>query len=168
MSRITKTIAESVAKQLAEPKNLELKELKEKSIELVTSVIKSTIPSEIMEMYAKYPDFFNTHYNTRINCAGFGYEYYKFNTLPDDGDNPKISTQDGNKILSLAHKIEVKEKEYKQLRLEIETALIGLRTYSNVQKEFPEAFKLLPTITTTALTVDLKSIRCKLDKKNCK
>lgn len=168
MSRITKTIAESVAIQLAEPKKVELRELRQKSLDLITEVIKKTIPKEVLDLFEKHPKYFSTSSSTRFNCAGFGYEWYRFNSLPENKDYPSISVKDGEKILSITEKITKKEQEYRHLKEEIEIALIGLRTYNNVQKEFPEAFKLLPNIVTTALTVDLKSIRCKLDKNNCK
>jgi len=162
MSRITKEIAHATAVSLLSKKKENLKELKSKLKNMITEAVKKTIPKEVMDLYGKYPEYFDTHSRTRFTCAGFGYEYYDFHTLPDGQENPKIGTQDGNKILALSNKVTDSENEYKRLLNEIEVALFAFRTYSNVEKEFPEAFALLPTKVSQAVMVNISSIRSQI------
>jgi hypothetical protein len=162
MSRITKEIAHATAVSLLSDKKENIKKLKEQLREMVTSAVKKTIPHEVMEMYKKHPDYFNTHTNTRFNCAGFAYEYYNFNELPDNGDNPTIGTQEGNKILALSNKVADAESKYNSLRNEIEIALFAFRTYANVEKEFPEAFALLPEKMSQTVMINISSLRSQI------
>jgi hypothetical protein len=71
-------------------------------------------------------------------------------------------------VLYFSNKIETMEKGIRELIINIEAALFNLRTYANVEKEFPEAFKILPVSkVNTGLMVNIKDIRCKLDVANC-
>lgn len=162
MSRITKEIAHATAVSLLSKKKEKINELKEKLKALVTETVKKTIPHEVMVMFGKYPDYFDTHYNSRLQGAGFGYESYYFDALPYNKETPPVGSQDGNKILSLSNKVSDAEKEYKRLLTEIETALFAFRTYSNVEKEFPEAFALLPEKMSQAVMINISSLRSQL------
>jgi len=162
MSRITKEIAHATAVSLLSKKKEALNGLKVKLKTLVTDAVKKTIPKEVLQLFETHKHYFKTHYNTRLHGAGFGYEYYQFDQLPDDGNDPSVSVADGNKILALSNKIEKAEEEYKQLLKEIEVALFAFRTYSNVEKEFPEAFALLPTKVSQAVMVNINSIRSQI------
>jgi hypothetical protein len=68
-------------------------------------------------------------------------------------------------LLKQFNKIQTLEKEIKDLKLEIETALYStLRTYKRVEESFPEALEFLPPMNNnkTALVVNLSSLRDKI------
>ncbi|RZJ90781.1 MAG: hypothetical protein EOO20_07115 [Chryseobacterium sp.] len=162
MSRITKEIAHATAVSLLSKKKETLNGLKLRLKALVTEAVKKTIPKEVLQLFETQKHYLNTHSNTRLYGEGFGYEYYQFDQLPDDGNDPKVCVADGNKILALSNKIEKSEEEYKKLLKEIEIALFAFRTYANVEKEFPEAFALLPTKVSQAVMVNISSIRTQI------
>lgn len=170
MSRITKQIATSVANQLVLSRNQDLKKEQLKLSEIVTSIYLSKIPDEVMEFFKLYPVFFKTKGGIKLNGNGFNYEFFPMTkNVPDNNDSycGLFSKEDCDKIKNQWLLIQKLQAENDKLHFDIETALVNYRTYSNIEKEFPEAFKLLPARQITALVVNIKDIRCKLDKANC-
>jgi len=163
MSRITKEIAYQVAKKLTEEKQKEIDLLNKSMGELVYSVVLKTIPEEVITCYNKHKTYFDTNSSVRFNGNGFNFQYFnmpKSLPLPDRMISP--NDEDSKGILAQFNNIQNKDKELKLLRKEIEVALFNLRTYNQVEKEFPEAFPHLPKPPNTALIVNIKSIREKL------
>jgi len=170
MSRITKQIAEAVANQLCLPKQQEVKAQEENLSSVVTEIYRSKIPVEILQMYHDNPKWFKTLSSIKLNTLGFNYEFFgMMESLPDNNSMyyMPITPEEAEKIHQQDDLLKQLKKDYETLTKEIKIAVFNLRTYNNVEKEFPEAFKLLPTRQTTALIVNLKDIRCKLDKANC-
>lgn len=172
MSRITKTLAGQVASKLAAPIWDKAEKLEKDLMELITPLYEATLPKEVLSTFKKYPKYFNTSGYVRV--IGTGLENYKTYDLSKNLPKKEnytstisVDPETANQIIDLSNKIDSLKVEFRKHRNEIEIAVFGLRTYGKVQLEFPEAFVLLPPITSTALTVDLKSIRCKIDRKNC-
>lgn len=170
MPRVTKQIAETVANQLMLSKAHDLK--KEETIlsEIVTKIYVSKIPLEVMVLFGVRGKFFRTRCYIKLNGNGFNFQFFQLDCqLPDDGDTygASFSVKECDLIKKQFGIVEDLKNQNAKLRFDIETAIFNLRTYANVEKEFPEAFKLLPARKTTALIVNLKDIRCKLDKANC-
>jgi len=164
MSRITKEIAHATAVSLLSKKKDKLEGLKKQLQDKVTEAVRKTIPADVLEVFSEHPCYFKVNSQTRLVGSGFGYDYFSLNqTLPKtDAHNPKIEEKEASKIVALHNKIEEAEKEYKRLRTEIEVALFAFRTYANVEKEFPEAFALLPTKVSQAVMVNISSIRSQI------
>ena len=170
MSRITKQIALTVANQLVLPKRQELKTEENKLSEIVTEVYRAKIPIDILMLFETKRKYFKTKNYLKINGNGFNFTPFSMvGLLPDNNDIycSEFSVKECDKIHRQFNIVEDCKKEIDKLRFDIQTAIFNLRTYNNVEKEFPEAFKLLPIRQTTALVVNLKDIRCKLDKSNC-
>lgn len=160
MSRITKEIATATAIALLKPKHNRLKDLRQQLSDKVTEAYLETVPHAVVEQFKKYPEYFRKASSVRFNCPGFNYEYYTTNAqVPDTNSMAKIGTQQGNKILALSAKLKDAESDYKSIKNEIEVALYAFRTYANVEKEFPEAFVLLPSKVSQAIMVNIDSIR---------
>lgn len=172
MSRITKTLAQQVADKLAMPLHAKFRKLEKELSELVTSEYEATLPKDLLTAFKKYPKYFSSA--TYLNVSGPGLPSYSsftlckaLPTLKEGYNRLTVSPETANKFVDLEDKISKLKQEYREHKREIEIAVFGLRTYGKVQLEFPEAYAVLPPITTTALTVDLKKIRCKIDRKNC-
>lgn len=147
MSRITKTIAEDVARQLTAKKSEEVDKLKNDLKLLNTQIYVSKLPSSVMDMFEDYPEYFNKSSSESVTGPGLNkWHRVEFTrSLPRSNNNSiNLDAKEAQKIIKLEDKIEDKGKAYKELFEKIEIALINLRTYANVQREFPEAFKLLP------------------------
>lgn len=166
MSRITKEIATEVAKTLTKGKKDEYEALEKQLSETVRDLYNETIPDEVKLFQQKFPSFINVRGSVELKGNGFSYEYVvvkpsvitntnECTCLYPTPDQAKTLQQIKNKIYDL-------KKEYNTLFLDIENALLSLRTYSKIEKEFPEAFVLLPNRISTALAININSIREKL------
>lgn len=170
MSRITKAIASDVAKQLVSKHQEELKALRTERSKAITELYEKTIPESVLKCFKTNCSYINFQSSIRIIGSGFEkYNNYSLSKeLPYNGSYLEVSEADGEMILSMDNIIDDKKRAMNELDKSIEVALFNLRTYNNVEKEFPEAFKLLPKQSiNTSLAINLKDIRCKLDKGNC-
>lgn len=170
MSRITKEIASEVAKILTIRKKEEYEALEAKLSETVKDLYNLTIPDKVKEFQKEFPSFINTRSAVKLMGNGFSYEYISVkdqvitNTSQCTCLTP--SPEEAGNIQKMKNKIQDLKTEYNTLVLDIETALLTLRTYSKIEKEFPEAFIHLPNRITTALAININSIREKLPTQN--
>jgi hypothetical protein len=171
--RITKTIATDVASQLVQAKKIELKTLRDNQAEFITDIYEASLSDLIKNAFKKHKGFIYSGSSIRLNGEGLsvGYKNYPLSKeLPKCNSCPSfpLTSEQSAIVVDFENKIDTKEKEVKELFNNIEVALINLRTYGNVEKEFPEAFKLLPPANiNTGLIINIKDIRCKLDAVNC-
>jgi len=171
--RITKEIAANVAKQLVSSKKEEIKSLKSQQSEFITTIYEASLSELIKQAFKKHKGFLYTTTSIRLIGSGLpvGYKSYQLTkVLPQCNSCGQFPMNDeqADVIINFSNKIEDLEKSTHELQNNIEAALFNLRTYNNVEKEFPEAFKLLPASkVNTGLMVNIKDIRCKLDKGNC-
>lgn len=173
MSRITKQIAGVVANALCESRKSELKQLQSDQIQFLSTIYEASIPTVVKDAFKKYKGFLNSSTSIRVQGEGIsdGYAFYQLTSqmpICNSCDRFKLDSNQAAVFVDFLNKIHDKKKEVSLLKTEIEAALFNLRTYNNVKKEFPEAFKLLPASRiNTGLMVNIKDIRCKLDIANC-
>ena len=165
--RITKDVAEETAEKMTAKKSLELLEMRNSFSEKVRNLIVKKIPKEIMQAFEKHPNYINSIGYIYLYGVGFNGDCIKFKKLPYTNNNRfEINSEMGaTELLKEFNKIESLEKEIKDLKLEIETALYStLRTYKRVEESFPEALEFLPQPNNnkTALVVNLSSLRKKI------
>jgi hypothetical protein len=165
--RITKDVAESTAEKMTAKKSLELLEMRNLFSEKIRNLILKQVPKEIIEAFEKHPNYINSIGYVYLYGIGFNGNSVKFTKVPYMGDNRfEIKSEMGaTELLKQFNKIEALEKEIKDLKLEIETALYStLKTYKRVQESFPEALQYLPKLNNdkTALVVNLSSLRDKI------
>jgi len=55
-----------------------------------------------------------------------------------------------------------KLEEIENLRTDLENAILTLRTYARIKEQLPEAYELLPDKTSTAISINLESIKTRL------
>lgn len=171
MSRITKEIASIVATELITPKVKIMNDVKNQLKTLVRGYYIDSLPGGLLAQYKKYGEWFSTTASVRLVGEGIsqGYKYYGLGEiLPQNKGVLHLDERQSLAVVLIENEIETKEREINILRTNIEAAIYNLRIYSNVEKEFPEAFKLLPASkVNTGLMVNIKDIRCQLDKSNC-
>lgn len=163
--RITKQLANDIAKKLTSKNLQEITDAKTKLKSKSKEFAIKKIPTEVMEMFAKYPKVFEATRSIRFTNVDLHFKWWSIEgDIPDFFENyTPISDADAKTLKKLNDNIRQLENENKDLFRQIEIALIGLKTFKNVERDFPEAAKHLPTpATSTALTVNLDSIRKKL------
>ena len=145
MSTITKVIASEVAKKLTENKSKNIEKL---NVNLKTEFQKiylKRLPKEVYETFEKFPSYFNARSYVQLTGNGFDWQSLSFlKPLPYSERSFVPNEQEAEKLLKMKNEVDKAKNEKDKLVSEIETALIGLRTYKRVQENFPEAFELLP------------------------
>ena len=136
--RITKQIAEQVSVQMLAKKTAKLDQLKDQlSKELHTQCLK-LIPSDVLNMYPNYPNYFMTV----SSCYVDGYSYGIGEYLPSVyGNSFKIEATD--KIKSLIESRKEKQKEIAQLKREIYNVVLSAKTLNNLKKIMPKAVEFI-------------------------
>lgn len=166
--RITKEIAQKVANQLLHKKDEQIEDLKIKVNDILKKEILSTIPNTIIAAFHDKTthDYIDASGSVRLMGNGFNHEhYYLINSLPTKGGEIIINVSEKfSKLLMPAHKhLKISKREREITFDEVYVSLINLRTYANIEKQFPEAFLLLPPENKSmALLVNVDHIRNKI------
>jgi hypothetical protein len=160
--RITKAIAEQVAKSMTAP---EAKIIEELYIELQKSVKKNYIdnlPVDLIKVFEKYPYYFRTTTGVNNYQIGGYVSFYKENqdgdttTLPESRNHHYIPSDAEIKIFQRKDKL---KSQYSKLNTDIQQALLALVTYKRVSEQFPEAVPHLPKLGRTEIMIDIASLR---------
>lgn len=166
--QISQSLACLIANKLVENKQKEYDKLDKEYSEYVYDLYLSQTPDEVKAMFKKHADWFMTTNTVRLHGHGFNYEYC-------DVKKPVIkNSPNDHAVLKLTEKIVAKINAYKKdlskikternnLKDDIKTALLQLRTYKQIEKTFPEAAPWLPK-QSMALVVDVEPIRRRLKK----
>lgn len=171
MSRITKSLAEDVARKMVATR-IEAANLKENIfLELLYEKVKNIIPKEVLDFYGCYTEFIRECSEIRVSGYGFNYQYFSLcKKLPTQDKYGIIeylpSEKDANELLSYMDAYQLAYREAKELQKEIETTLFNLRNYKSVQDNFPEAFEFLPKQQTTAIALNISDLRQKINNQN--
>lgn len=159
--KISQSTATNIAKQLTAKHIEKVNKLRKEFIAVVTIAYKKQIPKEVIDFSEKYPEYTQWTADVVLNSHGFRWQYVSLGLKSPKGQNTHMSltTQLAKKLQTLDGKIAKADKEYKQLLTEVQYALLALGTTTRINEKFPEAAKLIPQKTNTALSVDLKKIR---------
>ena len=167
---VTKTIAQEIAEKLLAEKFAEIGRAVEAIQVWTIDIIGQLIPKEIKAVWEKYPNWFNKGTYWYFDGPGINHQRVILNKgLPYGGSTTiQLHPLDAKEFIRLHDDEQRLRDEYATLNTAIVNSLVGLRTYKNVQAEFPEAYFLLPQDRkSTALVVNIKDLRCKLNTANC-
>ncbi len=163
MSRITKQIAENVTEKLVNKKRNELIQINDKISELATQIVLKNTPKEVLNLFKTRKNYFQSTSSVRFDNNDFKWEWFTlYETLPSDNNHYPISDEESKKMFDLINKRDKAKSDLRKLKSEIYQALINLKTFKRVESDFPEAFEFLPKNGSTALVVNVESIRKQL------
>lgn len=163
--RITKSIAEYVAKQMVSEKKKLLERKRDIVKGICTEIYKREIPKDVLKLWDKNSSWLKSTSSVRLNGYGFSYEYQDIEELPKNFNRDPFLIFENNEaelVLSARNEIQKINDEIRSLQSEIEQALLSLVTYKRVSENFPEAIPFLPKIQNTSLVVDLSNLRNKI------
>ena len=165
--RITKEIAESVAKQLTEKQRKNAEELKLKFRQVVTDIYNQQVPKEVMKLFKTHSQYVKTTTNGYLDGQGFNREYVTLvGSVPAISNggyvSPTLTSSEAAQLVKLKNAADTAKAEYEALAAEVENALYNLRTYAKVQANFPEAVKYLPQ-QNMSVAINFADIRKKLN-----
>lgn len=162
-TRISKELSERIADKLTAEKKIAI-DLKNKTLnETFAKYYESTLPKDVVEFFAKHPNYCNSRSSMQLVGNGFNWNYFGFGKeLPATKSTFSPDEKTAKVLLDLENEINDLKKERRDLRNEISNALYSLRTFNRIRIEFPEAAEFLPANGTTALAINLADIRSKL------
>lgn len=163
MTRITKNLAAVIAEKLTAKKKIEIDKIRDELKTYLYNYFEKETPVEILKQFKKTPQYFKSENCIQLCGNGFNYDSFNFTKslpLANTRINPSDALAKG--VSTLYRKINEKDKEYRNLRIEIEIALTNLRTFNNARKEFPEAAILLPKEGTTEVAINIIDIQKQL------
>lgn len=165
---ISKNQSSAVANLLTKKLADQINEKKNNLSEIVSQIYLKTRPKEITDAFPKYKNYFQK--SSRIRCEGNGLniEVSLTESVPSTGNWQVCilpSAKESEDILKIYNDVENLETKRNNLKNSIEGTLNSLRTYNRIQKEFPEAFELLPDKepSINTLAVPIEDIRTQLE-----
>lgn len=165
--RISQALASQIASKMVQSKRTVQSELQKEYREYFTTVAEKKVPKDVMDFFKKHSEYVKTTSSMRVDGKGISrLDISLTRAIPSVSPNCyyehiDLSEAEATKGKKL-HQDWVKMKENTDtLESEIETALINLRTYANIQKELPEASQYLPEQGLTVI-VNTTELRKKL------
>ena len=164
--RMTKELAKQIARKLTVKKIEVSNQIFIDYRQAVTDAYIKQTPKEVAETFKKHPDWFYTRSGISFSGHGFRWETVTATeqVICNSRSDANLNLDDklAAKLTNLKRKNENAVAAYNALVDEIETALFNLRTFANVEKNFPEAIPFLPASTSTALMVNFDALRKKI------
>lgn len=167
MSRISQDLASQIAYKLTSKSRAAAEVLRKEYRDLVLQFYLEETPNAIKKTFELFPEWFSTR--RTVALTGHGFRYEKVNVdIPvicnaGSGDAHLTLTDDiANKITKAKMKWEKADAECNDLKKEVETAMINLRTFQRIRENIPEAARFLPPPMSNALVVNVDSLNKKL------
>jgi hypothetical protein len=167
--KISKQLAKEIAAKLTVKARNVAEEAFKKRSDYVHGVCLKKTPRAIINAFKNHREYFGTCTSVLVEGNGFKWQYVQLvkpaflispssDTLRLDLSGKKVCEE-----FTALHRAWVKaDEEYKKLFSEVETALLGLKTHSAIEKHFPEAKPYLPKQQCMALQINLEPLRAKL------
>ena len=170
MNRITKDVATETAKLLLVKRKTEIEKLKKQCKERATEWYNQALPPEVAKCFLKHPKYFKQSGYGYFTGTGIGQRTIDIDMQPTTNitNYQVLNDADAVDLEATTNLINSLEKKYRSYLNDIAISIYHLRTYQNVEREFPEAFKLLPKPKISQVpAINIKSIRCMIDIANC-
>lgn len=161
---VTKQVAREVAIALVKPKQDELKAIKDKLGIEAYKIICSKIPNKVIVAFDYNKEYFKHSKSKQVRGFGFNFEWLEMShALPyKNTAATELNQDEANILLPLWNQKNDKLEEIENLRTDLENAILTLRTYARIKEQLPEAYELLPDKTSTAISINLESIKTRL------
>lgn len=168
--RITKFDAENIAREMTKKHQREIEKSERELSALVTENYLKTIPEKVYKLFMEKDC--GTYFKRTMSVVpvGVGLNFESFNlskTCPCTENSYydcrfAVSDSVAKKICDLDFSIKDAKKKRSDLGRDIENALLNLKTYKRIEEEFKEAAKYLPNKVSSAVTVNIDTIRNRL------
>ncbi|MGD1319555.1 Nmad5 family putative nucleotide modification protein [Chryseobacterium sp. 2R14A] len=170
MSRyITKERAHITAKKLVDNLEVKIREKKQKLSEIVSEIYLKDVPTEIINLFKTNKKYFLTASTIRCEGNGLNKGFDLTSAVPSKNGSWSVcilpNAIESKKILKISNEFEDLKEKRDALKKQIENTLLSLKTYNRIQKDFPEAYDLLPDkdATVNTLAVPIEDIRTQLE-----
>ncbi len=133
--------------------------------DFVTTEYEKEIPVEIKKLFKKHSKWFNCLSYIQLNGHGFNYQSVSMTKHVPCIANKRyleLSTETAAQAKKLFNTWQDLHKSYKDLLLEVENALLTLKTFARITERFPEAKQYLPKAESRELIINFDNVRAKL------
>jgi len=161
--RISKDSAEQIALAICNPLLLKKNVAKKEFEAAVKAAYLDSTPTPIIELFKKFPDYFETAQSVAIDGNGFNNCKVTFEGRVPAKSNYytlfKPSSSAAKKLIALQQTSDELASQYDKMLKETEVALLTLRTYKAIADAIPESIPFLPASASTAITLNLTGLR---------
>lgn len=166
MGQLSKLVIEQISAKMTE-KSKKYAEALDKELQiLVTEIYEEQIPDEIKKAFKTHCEYIETCQSLYLDGHGFNRESLSMTKqMPAKSSyNQKLNltAKIADRILTLKRKRDKAKEDYKNLKLETESAMFALKTHKNVRENLPEAAPYLPPPMSNALVVSFDSLKKKI------
>lgn len=143
---ITKTLAEEIAKQMVEPLENKLKELRDKRAQIAYDAALKSLPKDLLDCHKRFKSYFKEAYRITLHSGTYEKLVELIAPIPSNGayypyvDTDVDTIKEVDKIcLEIDSVMDEKEKVYNS----VVSTLLALRTFKRAKENFPEAYKYM-------------------------
>ena len=168
MSRISQDLAGQIAFKLTEKSRVSTEKLHLAFREAATLLYEEQTPKEIKEAFKKHSAWIQTR--SCVVFEGHGFTWTRLSTTRPVIQNTSgeakltLNSKSADKLTTASRKWEKAKKDYEDLKSQTKTALLTLKSYSNIKKEIPLAAPMLPPPMSNALVCSFDDLNKKLQK----
>ncbi len=133
---------------MTEKKNKSVKDSLEALKVYATKLVEGKIPKEVLAAHTKWGEWVRE--SSSVYFEGAGIERYEScsltKALPTQRNNDRfqLTVAEAEKYTKLKRVWQNEKKEYDKLKIDVEAAVFGARTYNRIGELFPEAVPFLP------------------------
>ena len=161
MSLINKSIANEVASKVLQSKWDLVQKNESDFMDMLESEYLKTIPQAVKDFNEIHTNYINKTSTISPRGNGWGYRDFHYDKTMITNRNeycffpePKVA----EKLLKMINAWEKSKKDYNLLHQDLTIALCQMRTYKNVEENFPLAVQFLPQRQTKAVAINYTDI----------
>lgn len=168
--RISKDTARSASFRLTSSAEKIVTELRNEYAQLVREAYIAQQPKEVIEVFKKHPEYFDTTCTIYLDGCGFAKDSINVEgAVVSSGGNYNTKISLTNKIaaplLKARDKWRSAKVDYEKLRNETEAALLTLRTTNRIKESLPVAAQYIPAANSFPLpAINMAPLNAKLKK----
>jgi len=169
MGKISRAVAYTAALKITEPIKYKADQLLREISEYVESIYLKEIPSDVKEVFEKFPEYIDKNTGCYVSGPGLSSTYYvKFKKfLPSKNGysaNLLLNNKESVKLIKMKDEQEDLNAKYKKTTQEIEETILALGTHKKVAENMPEALRFLPEVVSinTGLIISIEPVREKV------
>jgi hypothetical protein len=171
MAKVLKSAAYETAKLMANNAiNPKIKTLKDEQKTIITAAAIRATPLHVLNLFDNNEElkpYFKTGSSFRYRCDGLNEDYdyyYPLRDIPRTNTSSEyldVNRMEYDRLIELKREVTLLNSQKSKLQDKIEATILSLGTYKRVEKEFPEAYAVIPQrytnpepVQTIALPID--------------
>lgn len=164
MTRISKTVAEQVAKEVTQPLYNAKAEAKDALIKVAKKMIWSRVPTTVKNTFKKFPAYIET--NSGFYMRGVGISKYEIyvsvkEPVPSTDDYVELTNDEAKLIRKVYDEYKAFDKKIEDEERKIKNAIIVFGTVKRLQENLPQLIPFIEKhlVTNTAIAINVSDVK---------